>query len=194
MTRTRRKPTDPAVALARRRAADFHATGQAPDTAALTTAAEIEVRSPKTGARRLAAQRMDAFGALRDTMSSAMYQAAMRYQLDIIQRKGEGDRGRSLERVDCEGRGDRTDAIIKAGERVEAVRRFITDRQYWLLTELASPSDAIRLQYSTWRDIGYYITGEHDVRALAAVIRGAVKDLLAGYTAIDNGIGRGKAA
>lgn len=172
-----------------RRQADFEALGMSADVATLVANHDIEVRpeadNDKGSERRRVAARMDAFSALQNGMPEASYSAARRLQNDITIRKGEQDRGRNLDRVDCDGPTDRTDAMIAAAKRIEAVFARIGDHTQWLLTELASPSDVMRLNHTTWRTIVQYITGEEDAMSQGAAVRHACRELALAYAELD---------
>lgn len=191
----RRKPASPeqiaAQAAERRlaeRAADRNpqAWGANLDSLAMTANATVVVKMDKTKSRTIqTAKRMDAFAALEEGMPVASYVAARRLQADITIRKGEQDRGRNLDRVDCDSQTDRTDAMIAAAKRIEAVFARIGGHTQWLLTELASPSDVMRLNHTTWRTIVQYITGEEDAMSQGAAVRHACRELAVAYAELD---------
>jgi hypothetical protein len=192
MSRRKPKPSSPqdvARRMQQRRMADFEALGLASDVATLPTSNDVEVRPPaknnQPSQRRRVAARMDAFAALEAGMPVASYVAARRLQADITIRKGEQDRGRNFDRVDCDKPTDRTDAMIAAAKRIEAVFARLGGHTQWLLTELASPSDVMRLNHTTWRAVVQYITGEEDAMAQAGAVRHACKELALVYAEMD---------
>lgn len=126
------------------------------------------------------ARRLDAFSALKPGMAHGAYDAARRFELDLLTRHGVADRGRSMERVDCTG-GHATDAIITAGEKVEGVQVRIPPRDFWLLCELIIPP----IDRGTWRDHVSYVTGERHTEGQAACVRSACLNLRDAYAAID---------
>lgn len=148
--------------------------------------ANVAVTMDKVKSRQVqTAKRMDAFAALESGMPTASYVAARRLQTDITIRKGEQDRGRNFDRVDCDAPTDRTDAMIAAAKRIEAVLARLGGHTQWLLSELASPSDVIRLNHQSWRSIVQYITGEEDAMAQAGAVRHACKELALVYAELD---------
>lgn len=191
----RRKPASPekiaAIAAERRLAekvADRNpeAWGANVEAMAMPANASVAVTMDRARAKTVqTAKRMDAFSALATGMPQASYFAALRLQVDITIRKGEQDRGRNFNRVDCESPTDRTDAMIAAARRIEAVFARIGGHTQWLLTELASPSEVTRLQHQNWREIVAYITGETNPMAQGATVKHACQDLALAYAEMD---------
>ena len=163
-----------------RRARDFEAVGLHPEAAALPAHDDVEARR-QDQKHAAGARRVDVLDALKEGMQPGAYDAARRLEHDMLLRRGEGDRGRAMARVDCEGRGDRTDEMIAAAERIEAVLSRIGDRDAFLLSELLDPSPAARLARPTWRAAVAYVTGETHTHAQAAVVRSACANLRAAY-------------
>lgn len=149
---------------------------------------DIDTTTDNARAVTLTARRMDAFGALQDSMSMTEYLAARRLQTDLTLRNGEGDKGRDLNKVDNPGGMNRTDSMIAAAERIEAVFAMMGGHDQWLLTELAAPSPTTRLRFQRWREVVAYITGEDNDRAQAGAVRGACRNLSSAYGRIDNGL------
>jgi hypothetical protein len=100
-----------------------------------------------------------------------------RFELDLMVRRGEADRGRPTERVDCTA-GHTTDAMIQAAQRIEAVVANLPPRDWWLLMELISPSIA---HEGGWRGAVSYVTGEGNSNAQGAAVRAACVNLRDAY-------------
>lgn len=167
------------------RSMDLAAVSLQPEAAMLPQQAEIEVTRAGAGrgAQRVkedAARRMDAFEALRMGMSEGCYDAARRFEADIRTRRGESDRGRAGERVDCTA-GPTTDAMIHAAEQIEAVMKRLPRRDAWLLCELIAPA----IDRGTWRDHVAHITGETHTHAQGAAVRAATVNLRDAYAAVE---------
>lgn len=174
------KPKDPQVAAAERRALAFHDVGL--QVAASTLCANADIDAERQERHHEArARRLDAFEALREGMVKGAYDAARRLERDIIIAKGEHDQGRHLERVDNDQAADRTDAMVDASWRVDAVLAIVGPRDAWLLRELCSPSVQTRLSATTWRGIVAYVSGEENPHAQAAVVRSACANLAMAY-------------
>lgn len=187
MSRRKGKPKSPEQIAAERlarRALDFEAVALPAASAALPANDSIEVR--RGGRRNLeGARRLDAFEALREGMAPGAFDAARRLERDLTIRAGEHDRGRTFERVDCETRTDRADAMIAAGQRVDAVLSRMGERDAWLLVELIRPSTAMALARPGWRAVVAHVTAETNDRAQAAVVRNICANLAAAYQAVD---------
>lgn len=176
----RRKPKSPAQILAERgarRARDFEVLGLQPEAANLASSETIEVR--RAGRSNLAsARRLDAFDALREGMASGGYDAARRLEADMRLRRGEGDHGRTLIRVDGGANGPALlDRQLAAGRRIDRVLSRIGARDALLLIELIYPS----LERPGWRETVAEITGETHAHAQGAAVRGACANLAAAY-------------
>lgn len=181
----RKTPEQIAMEAISKRALDLEAVNLQPEAAALALQADIEVTREGQGreGRKVdsnQARRLDAFAALRVGMAAGAYDAARRFELDLLTRHGVADRGKSMERVDCTG-GHATDQIIAAGQRVEAVQDRMPPRDFWLLCELIVPP----VDRGTWRDHCAYVTGERHTEGQAACVRSACLNLRDAYTAIE---------
>lgn len=184
---TKRKPKSPeqiAAARLAKRIADFEAVNLHADAATLLAHQDIHVlrAGDEQGHQRVKhdlARRLDAFDALRKGMAPGAYDAARRLERDMIIRRGEHDHGRPVERVqgDAVSAFNRNDQIIAAGQRVDAVLKLLSERDGWLLTELAYPT----LPYREWRAIVAYITGETHDHAQGAAVRSACVNLRDAY-------------
>jgi hypothetical protein len=172
-----------------KRSQDLAAVNLPPEAANLPLQADIDVtrageeRAKAEDGKKVdhdTARRHDAFSALKSGMAPGAYDAARRFELDLLTRHGVADRGRSMERVDCTG-GHATDAIMQAAQRVDDVRDRIAPRDYWLLCELIVPP----IDRGTWRDHVAYITGEMHVHGQGAVVRGVCVNLRDAYTALE---------
>lgn len=172
----RAKPKSPeeilAEAAARRRQA-FEAVNLSPEAADLLAHAEVQIT--RAGDRREgqtvkedSARRLDAFSALKDGMAKGCYDAARKYERQLLIRRGEGDRGRPMERLDGkEPSRDRTDSMIEAAEWIEAVNAKLPPRDWWLLMELICPSRDL----GGWRETVAYITGETHANSQGTAVR-----------------------
>lgn len=170
-----------AKALAER-VQDIEAVGLPAEAATLPQHANVEItRGGKAReGRRVegnSARRLDAFAALKDGMRPGAYDAAKRLERDMHIRYGLHDHGRP-ERVDCEPQAtDRTDKMIEAGERVDAVMSKLGEQEGKLLRDLISP----QAQHTTWRDVVLAHTGEANPHAQCAVVRAACLNLRDAY-------------
>lgn len=176
-----RKSSDPMA----RRKRDLEAVNLPEDASILPAQQDIEVTragDKRDGqvAKQDGARRLDAFSALKDGMVQGAYDAARRFEIDILIRRGENDRGRPTERVDRTA-GLTTDAMIQAAQRIEAVVARLPPRDWWLLMELISPS----IDRGTWRETVAFITGETHTHAQGAAVRAACVNLRDAYTAVE---------
>lgn len=181
MGKTRQKPYDPAA----QRAKDLAAVGLQPEAAVLAQHDAVEVtRLAQEGhnGKKVAhdvARRMDAFEALKAGMERGAYDAARRFERDILTRRREAGAGRPMERVDCEP--EREFAWVDAAIRVDEVTDRLPPRDWWLLMELISP----RIEWAGWRETVKYITGETHPHAQGAAVRSACVNLRDAYEAIE---------
>lgn len=181
----RQKPSDPEAARLARRVRELTDVGLQPEAAVLAAHSEVEVtriaeERPGQSGKKVAhtvARRMDAFESLKAGMVDGAYDAARRLERAMIVRKGEGDRGRRMGRLDCEGGRDIADLMLEAGDEVEAVRVRLAPRDWWLLVELIDPP----LDRGTWRDHVAYITGEENRDGQGAIVRHACANLRDAY-------------
>ena len=181
MARPKRREDLSAKILARRMQ-DMEAVNLQPAAACLETMQSIEiVRAGKT-AKHDQARRQDAFLALRDGMGPGHYDAVRRLERDLLVRAGAGDRGPLTQRVDRDRKHDFVDVQVRAGERVDKVMARLGKRDQWLIQELLKPASP---EHPTWRDVVYYITGEANPHAQAAVVRMSVANLFLAYREVD---------
>lgn len=142
----------------------------------------------------VSARRADAFDMLKAGMEPGAFDAARRLERDIRMRRGEHDHGRPLDRVD----GDiasavgRTDQILAAAERVNAVLKRLSPRDALLLVELiypTAPRDYAQRdsagreigRITGWRAIVAIVTGETHAHAQGAAVRAACVNLRDAY-------------
>jgi hypothetical protein len=201
MARARRKtPEQLEAERQQRRALDLDAVNVPTDAASLPHGQDIEVTraGQKRGGQKVtedSVRRLDAFTALKDGMNTqprfhGCYDAARRFELDILLRRGEADRGQASQRVDRTA-GLVTDAMIDAAKRVEAVVARLPPRDWWLLMELIKPST----ERSSWRESVEYVTGETNPHAQCGAVRSSCANLRDAYAAIEReALGRRKAA
>lgn len=186
----KKKPKSPAEIVAgrlSRRGRDFEAVGLSASAAALPSNDTVEVR--REGRRHAeGARRLDAFEALRDSLSPGAYDAARRLERDLAIRAGEHDRGRSMLRVDCDAGRDRTDEMLAAGQRARMALDRLGRRDGLLLVELIRPGPTVQLTCPTWRAVVAHVTGETNDRGQAAIVRNVCANLAEAYQA------RGRAA
>lgn len=167
----------------------FEVVGLQPEAAALQSSADIE--TTREGEQRdgdgkkvaiNSAMRTDAFTALKQGMGVGAYDAARRLERDILKRRNEADKGRSMERVDT---GlfvpPSVLALIDVGRTVDSVLSKIGDRDAWLLHELIAPRKDTEIRCTSWRDVVAYITGETHHHCQGAVVRAACANLKAAY-------------
>lgn len=202
--KTKTEAQKAAEALTARRM-DLEAVNLPSDAATLPLQSQIEVTRAGQGrgsqtVKTDTARRLDAFEALKAGMADGAYDAARRFELDLLIRHGIADGGRSMERVDCTG-GHATDAIIIAAGNVETIQDRIPPRDYFLLCELIVPPinrDGIQPRFARpdgsvergaplfgWRASVYYVTGESHTHGQAAAVRAAAVNLRDAYAAIE---------
>lgn len=184
------KPKSPEQILAEaaeRRRQAFAAVGLSAEMADLVTNSDIDVTrkaEQREGGKTVednSARRLDAFEALRSGMDKGAYDAARRLEADLLTRRGEGDKGQRLERVDCEGGRDLTDHIVAAGQACDYVKTRLSRRDWWLFNELIQPP----VDRGTWRAHVFYVTGEENWNAQGAAVRAACTNLRDAYEELD---------
>ena len=183
------KATSAMAAALKARVQDLTAVNLPADAATLPRQAEIAVtrqgektaddpEGKKAGHDR--ARRNDAFDALKRGLARGAYDAARRFEADLLVRLGQSERFAGTSRVDCTA-GHATDLIMAAGIMVDKVKAHLSPRDFWLLCELiAPPTDR-----GTWRDHTGYVTGEDHTEGQAAAVRAATINLRDAYTAIE---------
>lgn len=185
MARRNRPKTPEQIAAEKiaKRARDLEAVNLPSDAAVLPMQEDIDIT--RAGQQREGqkvehdtARRLDAFSALKDGMPPGAYDSARRFELAIAVRRGEADRGQSVERIDRSA-GLTTDAMLDAAKEVEAIVALIPPRDWWLVMELIRPSKA----YSGWRAIVAFIFGETHPHAQAAVVRAVCVNIRDAYLA-----------
>lgn len=183
-----KKPAKPRPNPMAKRMADLESVNLQPDAATLARQADIQItragqsRAHATDDKKAShdtARRLDAFAALAAGMAQGCYDAARRFEADLLARHGCTDGGAGMERVDCE-RG-RSDHMLLAGARVDEIRDRIPPRDYWLLCELIVPP----IDRGGWRDHVQYVCGEKHTEAQAACVRAATVNLRDAYRAIE---------
>lgn len=173
----RRTPAQIAADLAQRQRQRFEAVNLPAELAELITGADIEVtrageERDKQRVQEDSARRLDAFSALKEGMQKGCYDAARQYEHQILVRRGENDRGPSAERVNRTA-GFTTDAMVDAAIWLEAINARLAPRDWWLLSELISPS----VGNPTWREAVAYITGETHTHGQGAAVRSMTVNL-----------------
>lgn len=184
------KPSTPEQILQRKleqRRKDFEAVELPADAADLPQNEGIEITRAGQGregqkVQADSARRLDAFLALKDGMQTGCYDAARRYEEQLLIRRGENDRGPSRERVD-QTAGFTTDAMIDAARWIEGVNKHLPPRDWWLLMELIRPS----VPRDNWRDTVALITGETHTHAQGAAVRSMTVNLKDAIEAVDKG-------
>lgn len=126
------------------------------------------------------ARRLDAFEALKAGMAPGCYDACRRFELDILLRRGEADRGQSTQRVDKTA-GLITDAMVDAALRVEAVVERLPPHTWWLLMELISPT----VDRGTWHETVAFVTGEETAPRQREAVKLAAVHLRDAYVAVE---------
>lgn len=176
-----------AAAVLAERMKDFAAVNVPADAAILPNQADIDVTrqgQTRDGEEKKAAhdtaRRSDAFDALRKGLARGCYDAARRFETDLLIRLGRSERLAGTGRVDCTA-GHTTDLMATAGINVDKVQDRIPPRDFWLLCELIAPT----IDRGTWRDHTAYVTGEEHSEAQSAAVRAAVVNLRDTFTAIE---------
>jgi hypothetical protein len=180
-----------------------------PDVGHLST--QLDVSIVKAGRKVQTARREDVFDRLlrapdkaEDTdRYAAMLDAVRRLEGDMIERRGDGGNGGSVEFID--GRGSRelvTQRMLDAAKRVEAVMAVCGFRSAALLRELIEPKqvvveslvsknsdgDEARQAVSgpeRWRQVVVVMAGERHSNSQGAVVRAACDNLMLAYREID---------
>lgn len=184
--RTRKTTAEIAADLAARKRQAFEALNLQPEAADLARNSDVEITRAGEGrgdqkVKEDSARRLDAFDALKPSMKAeryvGCYDAARKYEHQLLVRRGENDRGPSSERVDRTA-GFTTDDMVDAAIWIEAVNAKLPPRDWWLLMELINPTREL----GGWRGTVAYITGEtHDhsqgaaVRAMTVNLRDAIE-------------------
>lgn len=182
----RNKPQD----AREQRRRDFEAVGLQREAADLRQNGNIEVtrtaedREGKTVDHDVAVRR-DAFDALKASMNQeprfhGCYDAARRFERDVLLARCEADTGRSMERVDDAPKGEFR--FILAASNVAWLKKALSRRDFWLLYELIAPSQEYE---GGWRGAVAYVTGEDNPNAQGAAVRGACANLRDAYEAMD---------
>ena len=176
----KRKPPDPLV----QRVKDLASVGLSESMAILVRNSDVEVtrQADEREGKKVAhdvARRLDAFSALKNGMAQGCYDAARRFEADVLQRLGLTGSATKTERVD--GARGRSDVMFLAGARVVEVSSLLPPRDEWLLVELIAPA----VDRGTWRDHVYYVTGEDNIVAQGAVVRAAVVNLRDAYRVLE---------
>lgn len=184
--RPRKTAEEVAADLLARKRQRFEAVNLPPEVAELITGADIEVTrsGEKRGDQTVkedSARRLDAFAALKDGMDKGCFDAARRLERDLLVRRGEGDRGQRVERVDCDAGLDLTDLIVAAGQSCDYIKSRLSPRDWWLLHELIQPS----LERPDWRAHVAYVTGEANWNAQGALVRAVCLNLRDAYEELD---------
>jgi hypothetical protein len=188
--RTRKSPEQLEQERIQQRARDLEAVNVQPEAANLPRQADIETTragdqrdKAKDGkkADHDTARRLDAFEALKPGMAAGAYDAARRFEGDLLGRLGITDGARSLERIDCDPDLARAVRCAAFGQRVDAVQDRLAPRDFWLLIELIAPP----IDRGTWRDHVSYITGETHTHAQGAIVRAVCVNLRDAYMAIE---------
>lgn len=188
MSKRRHKPTDPeAVRLAKRSQA-LAAVGMQPEAAGLPQHDAVETtrmgEERETGNKKAGhdvAKRVDAFLALRDGMEVGCYDACRRFEREVLESLKQADRGPRTERVDCDDGRDKEFRFIASAVSVAKVRQRLAERDFWLLSELVSPS----IEGETWRQTVGRITGEENWNVQGGIIRHVSVSLREAYDALD---------
>lgn len=180
-----KKPAKPRPSPTAKRMADLASVNLAPESVALSAYAEVEVtRTGQTREGRKVegdqARRHDAFSALRTGMAAGCYDAARRFELDLLTRHGLSERTAGTQRID-QTAGHTTDLMRTAGIMVDKVQDSIPPRDYWLLCELIVPP----VDRGSWRDHVQFICGEKHTEGQAACVRAATVNLRDAYRAIE---------
>jgi hypothetical protein len=167
------------------RTQDFLAVGLPGDASTLPFQSDVEItrQGKQREGRKVdvdSARRVDAFTALRKGLAQGCYDAARRFELDLLNRLGLSERMAGTGRVDCTA-GHTTDLMRTAGIMVDKVQDRISPRDFWLLCELIAPA----IDRGTWRDHTAYVTGEDHTEGQAAAVRASVVNLRDAYTSIE---------
>lgn len=172
-----KSPEQMAAERVAKRAQELEAVNIPADAASLRHGEDIEVtrQGQKRGDQKAdqdGARRLDAFEALKVGMVQGAYDAARRYEHQMLVRRGENDRGPASQRVD-RAAGFTTDAMIDAGRWLDAVDERLPPRDWWLLRELICPTR----DHGGWRGTVSFITGEGHTHAQGAAVRALAVNL-----------------
>jgi hypothetical protein len=190
MAKRKETPAQIAAKLLERKRQDFEAVNLPGNAAELDSAANIEVTRAGGGREGRtvegdSARRLDAIEAIRPLLRKrecgGCYDALRRLEYDMIQRRGEGDRGRVLERVDGDGGKDIADKILQAGQRIDGLKVRLSRRDWTLVKELVSATQA----WGSWRALVFHVTGEENDHAQAGALRSACANLRDAYEDIE---------
>lgn len=186
----RETPAMIAAKLMTKRKQDFEAVGLSPGMAEMDRNRDVETTraGEKRGEQKVeadSARRLDMIDEVRSTLRAqgcgGCYDAMRRLELDFLVRRGEGDKGRTMERVDGQFAKDLADKIIEAGDRVDGVRARLSRRDWQMVSELIRPTQA----YEGWRAVVRFVAGEDDKTAQAASVRAAAVNLRDAYAELE---------
>lgn len=184
MTRRKRKTAEESAFV--KRVQDLEAVNLPVGMAALKTGESIEVT--RAGGARAgrkveadSARRLDAFEALKAGMVDGAYDAARKFERDLLESRREGDRGFLVEKVQQEATKEREFKFIIAAGNVREVKGQLAPRDWRLLMELIAPE----FFRGTWRDHVAYVTGEKQFNAQGAVVRSLCVNVRDAYAAIE---------
>jgi hypothetical protein len=176
-----------AAELMARKRQGLEAVNLPPELAELLNGSDVEVT--RAGEKRAdqvvkddSARRLDAFSALKDRMDKGAYDAARRLEHDMLVRRGLGDRGQRVERVDCDAGRDLMDLMLIAGRSVDQIARRLSPRDWWLLCDLICPTTE---REGGWRAHVAYITGETNWNVQGALVRAVCVNLRDAYEELD---------
>lgn len=191
--RRRQRPSDPAEAASRAYEARRNPALWGPNTEALNLPqnSDVQTTQPETRTKTRRIERFDCFSTLK--LSDHQFTAVRRYQADLAEAHGVGDRDTMAEVVD--GGGSRelvTARMMAAHDRVLslAVRLSIYDLD--LLGALSVPS-VVRGEAVNWKAIVRKLRGLIDRDAQAQAVKTLSENVRLAYAEID-GMGVRRAA
>lgn len=149
---------------------------------------EREPRTNKRTGKVQAAQRQDVFHRLhaRGALTAVQLTAVRRLEIDMAERRGEGDRPAPGMAVDCSGsRAAITDRQIAAGQRVDRSLALVGLRSAALLREMVEPTRIPVDQPDRWRVVVSIMAGETRFDQQAATVREACDNLAYAHRTVD---------
>jgi hypothetical protein len=183
--RKTRQPTDPAEAARRAYETRRNPAMWGVNEGALQSAQNADVRSEaETRTRTRRVQRFDCFATL--NLSLPAFQAVRRYQADLAESYGVGDRDTLSEYVDGGGARELVSSrSMAASNRVAALYRELRTQDAALLIALSVPA-VVEGRQPNWHMIVKTLRGLIDRGSQASAVKTLSEAVREGYSALDN--------